>query len=390
MDGDVDAAQALALGELPTVEDPVEALLDLARSSFRAQRWTVPAGNSALDYYRLVQRIEPRNVDAKEGIASVARAYLDVAAKLDRETRTREWLEQIERAASVGRENGAPEVADEADALRQTYLAELLGRGRDAIDAWERETASTAFEQALVVQPDNPEATRGLETARRVGLPGWTFRDRQTAPQLIVLGKYAMGQREVSVAEFRAFWQADGRARFGSNPPGCRDRESVFRFGKRSWDSPGFAQTASHPAVCVSYPMAQAYVEWLARETGQRYRLPTAAEWRAHASSAFVGDCSANVRDADYRSEFGGRDGVECSDGFAATAPGGSFTARKPGLYDVDGNVREWVSDCAANCRERIVLGASWHSEAGDATSTGFDADTAYNTVGFRVLRELE
>jgi formylglycine-generating enzyme required for sulfatase activity len=100
--------------------------------------------------------------------------------------------------------------------------------------------------------------------------------------------------------------------------------------------------------------------------------------------------CSANLRDASFRASFGGREGLACNDQFAASAPGGRFAARKPGLYDVDGNVREWVSDCAGGCDDRLALGASWMSAAGDPAAPAFDADTGFNTIGLRVLRELD
>ena len=46
-----------------------------------------------------------------------------------------------------------------------------------------------------------------------------------------------------------------------------------------SWASPGFAQSDDHPVVCVSWQDAKAYADWLSRQTGEHYRLPTQQEW---------------------------------------------------------------------------------------------------------------
>src|SRR5690606_23073933 len=191
--------------------------------------------------------------------------------------------------------------------------------------------------------------------------------------------------------EFRAYWRDGGQSRFG-DAPACRDRESFFRSSKkRTWQDPGYEQSDRHPVVCVSFAMAEDYARWLAQRSGKRYRLPTAGEWRAIGSTAVPGDCSANTRDEAFRNAFGGREGAACSDGYAAAAPVGRFAARQPGLYDVDGNVREWVADCdGGNCRERLALGASWLTQASDPPAVGYAAEAGFNTVGFRVLREIE
>jgi serine/threonine-protein kinase PpkA len=397
-DGDAEAeAEAagetgqLALAEIPTVEDPVLKLLAMGRANIAAKRLSTPPGNNALDRYKLALLIEPGNKEARAGIAAVAQAYVELAAKQDREAALPQWLEYLERAESIAREQQASEPLAAAAALRAAYVEDLLRRGGEAIANWQRDEAVALHQRALQVSPGSEAAQRGLRAAERVGAPGYVFRDGQN-PEMVVVGKVALGRREVTVGEFRAYWTATGQRKFGSGMPGCRDRESIFRSSrKRTWQAPGFAQGSDHPVVCVSYPMAEDFARWLAGRSGKRYRLPTAAEWRLGGSTTVPDGCTANVQDADFRRAFGGREGVACGDGHAATAPAGRFAARKPGLYDVDGNAREWVSDCeGGNCRSRLALGASWNTQPGDAASVAFAADTAHNTIGFRVLRELD
>src|SRR5690606_23803173 len=187
-----------------------------------------------------------------------------------------------------------------------------------------------------------------------------------SGPAMVLLGEeIAIAAHELTVADFTRFWAAAGEAAFGADLPLCRDREKGFlsgALGKRNWRSPDLPTGARHPVVCISHPMAVAYARWLTRQTGATYRLPTAAEWRqAHGGGGGGAACAeANRRDAAYRAENGGRDGGTCNDGFAGTAPVASFAARGVGLYDLDGNVREWVSDCGASCSERRALGGAW------------------------------
>jgi formylglycine-generating enzyme required for sulfatase activity len=175
--------------------------------------------------------------------------------------------------------------------------------------------------------------------------------------------------------------------------PSCRDREGTIFAARRdrTWQSPGFNQKGNHPVVCISFDMAVAYADWLSKRTGKRYRLPNAVEWRSAGSTAFPANCSGNIRDASYRDEYRTSKHEECSDGFAGSAPVASFAARKSGLYVVDGNAREWVSECAGgNCKDRLALGMGWHSASDDEAAPAFPADNAYNTIGFRILRELQ
>ncbi|HRN60374.1 MAG TPA: SUMF1/EgtB/PvdO family nonheme iron enzyme, partial [Chiayiivirga sp.] len=101
-------------------------------------------------------------------------------------------------------------------------------------------------------------------------------------------------------------------------------------------------------------------------------------------------DCTANGRDAAYRAIHGGRDALGCDDGHAETSPVMAFAPAANGLRDTRGNVREWTSDCVGGaCRERLVSGGSWASSVSDGTTRAFPADTGFNTIGFRVVREI-
>jgi serine/threonine-protein kinase PpkA len=233
------------------------------------------------------------------------------------------------------------------------------------------------------------------------------FRDRVgdngSGPPMVVLpgAALAMARHPVTRGEFRRFWEAAGRSEFSNSDVSCRDRESIFRSSrKRGWENPDITQDDNHPVVCVGWSVAAAYAQWLTKATGKRYRLPSPAEFDRVAARAAGASCtSGNFADAAYRQQFGSRDGSECDDGFAATAPVEKFAAVE-GIYDIDSNVREWVAACGngtaaaagSSCRDFMVKGRSWLSVAAKEGATFKDtygADVSLNTVGFRVVRDL-
>jgi formylglycine-generating enzyme required for sulfatase activity len=106
--------------------------------------------------------------------------------------------------------------------------------------------------------------------------------------------------------------------------------------------SPGFAQSGKHPAVCVSWADAQGYAAWLSFRSGRRFRLLTEAEWeyaaRAGSVTRYWWGESITPDQANYK----------IGDGAAGrrTVPVDCFDPNPWGLYQMHGNVWEWVEDC--------------------------------------------
>src|ERR1700730_5304953 len=101
--------------------------------------------------------------------------------------------------------------------------------------------------------------------------------------------------------------------------------------------------------ACVNWTDAKAFLIWLSQKTGAHYRLLTEAEWEyaARAGSTtryFFGDDRKDFcrygNGADQSSGISGN--LPCSDAFTYTAPVGSYSPNKFGLYDMLGNVRQW------------------------------------------------
>ncbi len=200
--------------------------------------------------------------------------------------------------------------------------------------------------------------------------PGGVFRDCAECPEMVVLpgGNLAMGRYEVTVGEYRAFASATGGGAGGE----CI---TLGEGNGNSWRGPGFPQTDRHPVACVSWDDAQAYVSWLSRTTGVRYRLPTEAEWERAAAGSQRG-CDIE------RTETSG------------TCPVGSYGSNAAGLSDMVGNLWEWTEDCVqGDCGRRVSRGGSWDDVAEyqrPGARVGGWADFRHDTAGFRVSRTLD
>jgi formylglycine-generating enzyme required for sulfatase activity/predicted Ser/Thr protein kinase len=237
-------------------------------------------------------------------------------------------------------------------------------------------------------------------------------------PQHPVAIGYAFGIAvyEVTVGEFREFVEATSR-----KITGCTIYDGTWRERPDlSWSDVGYPQTSAHPVACVSWRDALDYTTWLSHKTGQHYRLPSASEWEyaARAGSAaprpwsknIEAACnSANVADWSAGERYPGWKVHPCNDGYVYSAPVGSFAPNGFGLYDMLGNVFEWVQDCwhndyrgspsngsawlSGDCSERDLRGGSWFTTpayVSVAARNHFQEGYRSNSIGFRLVRELE
>ena len=213
------------------------------------------------------------------------------------------------------------------------------------------------------------------------------FRNRSQPQRSVSVRSFSAGKFEVTRGQYRAFAEATRR-----ESDGCFTwTGTTFELDQaKDWRNAGYPQDDAHPVTCVSWEDATAYVGWLSRKTGRKYRLLTEAEWeyaaRAGSSTArYWGDdarmsCGfANAADLATGTRVPGAkawNAVDCDDRHAWTAPVGSYRANAFGLYDMLGNVEEWTQDCwsrnlsgapsdgsartGGDCAMRAVRGGSW------------------------------
>jgi len=281
------------------------------------------------------------------------------------------------------------------------------------------------------VTKDCPECPEMIDMPAGKFLMGTAEEDRLIDPRTgkpakndgpqheVNLPAFQFGRTEVTVGQFAAFIEDTGHETVSecmefSKPGGFTISDAT------RWSDTGFEQFDDSPVVCVSYYDAQAYADWLAKKTGQPYRLPTEAEWeyatRAGATGHyFWGDAVAdgcdfaNVRSSgaytiSKRQVKADELGFPCDDGYVHSSPAASFGANNFGLYDTQGNVWEWVQDCnhknyegaptdgsawrEDDCQFGIIRGGSYLNLVERSTVTvraGRPRSGAATNMGFRV-----
>ena len=203
-------------------------------------------------------------------------------------------------------------------------------------------------------------------------------------PHRVQVPAFELGKYEVTFAEWDAC-VADG---------GCTHRP-----GDEGWGR------ANRPVINVSWDDTQQYVAWLSRKTGQVWRLPSEAEWEYAARAGTETSYSWRDQVGKNRANCWGCgsqwDGKQ-------TAPVGSFAANPWGLFDMHGNVWEWVHDCytlyeagkadaravtGGKCTYRVLRGGSWYSFLPWIARAGLrdnsTPESRNNYFGFRLARTL-
>jgi formylglycine-generating enzyme required for sulfatase activity len=141
------------------------------------------------------------------------------------------------------------------------------------------------------------------------------------------------------------------------------------------------------PVERVSWDDAQLFIKKLNQLTGKKYRLPTEAEWEYAARSGGRFERFAGGDNADALAWYGANSG-------RTTHPVGQKKPNGLGLYDMSGNVWQWVSDkwydTDARTGTRVIRGGSWNDPPEDvqAALRGLHAasGTRSNRIGFRLV----
>lgn len=194
----------------------------------------------------------------------------------------------------------------------------------------------------------------------------------------VEIGKFALGVYEITSGEWEAARKDGGVAHKPADH--------------------GWGVDERLPVVNVSWNDAQSFIRWLSKKSGERYRLPSEAEWeyacRAGAAGAYAFDGAMTPDHACY--------------GAKRPTPVGSYPPNAFGLYDMHGNVREWVEDLwhdsyvdapidaiawtSGHSAMRVVRGGAWLDEPWflrSASRGRASAPDRCNFIGFRVARDI-
>ncbi|MDQ6954897.1 MAG: SUMF1/EgtB/PvdO family nonheme iron enzyme, partial [Mariprofundaceae bacterium] len=319
---------------------------------------------------------------------------------------------QIEAAQQALMQNQVQKQDDEkarrlAAEKAEAAKVKLLGKQRLAEEQGQKEAQKKAEEKAwkLAVEKAAAAKVKLLEKQRLAEERGWKV-----------------------VGEERVFdgitfvWIPQGEFMMGSDSSGSSDEKPVHkvRFKQGFWmgkyevtqaqwqavmeENPRYFTNDSHPMEGMSWGHIQKFIHSLNGLTGKRFRLPTEAEWEYAARAGSTSKYSWGDRVSSNKANCKG-----CGSRWdnSKTAPVGSFKPNSFGLYDMNGNVWEWVEDCYhddyneaptdggawrnGNCGKRVLRGGSWGYFSFDMRSANRhrnSIDARNNNNGFRLVQD--
>lgn len=214
----------------------------------------------------------------------------------------------------------------------------------------------------------------------------------QPPHQVEISTAFDMSAHEITVGQFRTFVEATGYRTDAERLGGAWRAGDSLRTPNLTWRTPGFEQSDEHPVVCVSWNDARAFAEWMGA------RLPTEAEWE-YAARAEV---TAPKLPGDWEETTWYAENAE-----GTTHPVGQKAPNEWGLYDVQGNVWEWVQDWYSpdyyenspatdpegpeSGELRVCRGGSWHDDACWLPARNRASPTyRANNIGFRVVKSAQ
>jgi formylglycine-generating enzyme required for sulfatase activity len=332
----------------------------------------------------------------REDLSGVDRDFIDQGARRDRRARARaRYVQALVYVLLVGIILGLIGV------IKEAYVKEQVNW------YWTMRPWRVAN-----VDPDvlKPEAERALKP----GEPFTECANAKDCPEMVVVpaGEFMMGSPKEE-ADHNSSGEPQHKVVF-SKPFAVSKFVVTFdqwdacvAAGGCAWNPPDSGMGRGiKPVINVSWDDARQYVAWFSRMTGKTYRLLTEAEFeyaaRAGRQSAYswgdeIGNGNANC--------------VGCGSKWdrRETSPVDSFKPNAFGLYDMHGNVWEWIEDCFhdnyngalqdgsawtadTDCSRRVVRGGSWFNFPRflrAATRDWYSTDVRYHFLGFRVGRTL-
>jgi len=273
---------------------------------------------------------------------------------------------------------------------------------------WQPSQGGQDADEAAIVSGLDP-----ADQAARQFSPGSTFRDCDVCPEMVVIpaGSFQMGDlsgdgssdeipvhavtipQPLAVGKFEVTWK-EWEACVAAG--GCDGAGPQGAGGDNGWGK------ANRPVINVDWNDAKAYAAWLSKKTGHPYRLLSEAEWeyaaRAGTKTKYAFGDTITTRQANFSGD----------NYLQQTVPVGSYQPNAWGLYDMHGNVWEWVEDCyhgsysgapsngsawaTGSCASRVIRGGSWVGSSRSLRSAGrvgFDPSYRDSYLGFRITRTL-
>lgn len=312
-----------------------------------------------------------------------AKSKLETASKEFEEAATEMGKEMMSEMATAMEEAKEQAAATEAELEVEEQIEEVVPEAAPIPAPKPAATsASKVFTDSLKSGGQGPSM---------VVVPAGTFKMGSTLTRFseekpqheVSIDSFAVSQYEITFAEYEKFAAATGRE--------VPDNQ--------------YMDKETSPVIFVNWDDAYNYTKWLSSQTGEKYRLPSEAEWEYMASGGKQTIFWWGNDEEDNRAHC-----FNCGTGLNPRQPTkvGSFKPNDFKVYDTAGNVAEWVHDCwhdnyneapntdevweGGDCTQRVVRGGAFSAPLQSLRSAKrdkFKASQQYDNIGFRIARDM-
>ena len=398
-----------------TKREKIKLLLVSAEKNIAANRLTLPSDRNALDDYQAVLQLEPENVEAVSGIKKIAERYVAMAQDDIKEGELAKAEQMLDKASSIDPEGREMVSLRKEIFSRKSRAKSYIERAMASIEKKDLVSAEKKIEKAVALDKgiSGLDEARNKLTAARAEVAAST-KSRKSGE--IFHDNLNIKQKQEwrdPVTGMAFAWVPEGCFQMGSNE-GHSDEKPVhevcvdgFWMGKYEvtqgqWkkimgNNPSyFKKGVNHPVEKVSWNDVQGFINKLNSKGQGGFRLPTEAEWEYACRSGGKQEKYCGGDDVDRVAWYDNNSGNK-------THPVGKNSANGLGLYDMSGNVLEWVSDWydrnyyrnspknnpqgPSSGSNRVIRGGSWSLDA-DYCRSAFrisdDPGFRDGDVGFR------
>jgi serine/threonine protein kinase len=386
-----DIEQSNSVNNVSNQQKEIEELMAQALQNIENYQLSKPKNNNATDQLLKVLSISPDNPEAVKGIESIGQRYFLL---IEKALKSDEFNSALKHSLSLKRFNIKTNFLNDNFDRQKTAILQIINELDLSKISMSSDQTMTLARVIKVFSPEDVLLEKlAYEASLRAGPQiGDKLMDDLGIESILLSNQLAVTITEITVDDYSQFSDATNREASKCKHVGGG---LVNIFGSKNWSKPFFPQNEDHPVVCVSHADAVAYSQWLSQQTDNKYRLPTRPEWLLLASennNNFKPCKTANVSGQEAKKIRDKGEKYICTDNYIFTAPVAIFSKNALGLYDVQGNVSEWIACDTEPCSSPAAIGSSWFDGKQSnklAESEKLSADIGHSYVGFRLVRDL-
>ncbi len=371
--------------------EEVNTLLDSAFNNIDNSQLFKPLSNNATDKFLQVLSLIPDNVEAKKGLEYICEKYFEL---IEDSLTQLNFNVALKHARSIILFNEKTQGINLHFDMHKDATINMLGE----IDLTNEKITSKKIQTLAKIVKVFDESHPMIDSLNEQAIiksgpqKGEKIIDKLGIETIVINKGLAISPLEITVEQYAKFANETERK---ANKCWHKGGGVSNFFNHKTWDNPYFQQDPQHPVSCVTWEDANAFSIWLTEQTQYHYRLPSRDEFLMLAQedvTPFIACKSSNISGTESKKIRNKEDKLDCDDGHKFTAPVASFSVNNLGLYDINGNVSEWVDCNQKPCETPIAMGTSWFHGTQSNTANKYEeheANAAYSYVGFRVVRDL-